>query len=538
MLLSSLETLMEMKNLFSQNRLFFQSLIRFSIIILLVIGVFFRFVNLDKKIYWSDEVVSSLRISGYTESELENKLRNGNLINKEQLNKYQYPNPEKTTIDVMKGIVIEDAHILPLHVLLTRFWVNLFGNSIAVTRSFSAFISLLTFPCIYWLCQELFRSSLTGWIAMALVAVSPAHVIYAQEARAYSLWIVVILISSAALLRAMRLKTKVSWCIYAATLSLSFYSHIFFGFIAVAQAIYVAIIERFRLSKTSISYLLASFVGFITFVPWIWIIVTNSHSDAVYWANVKQTLFDSASRWAGIISRVVLDLGVSPSDSKELKFALIPFIGIILVLIIYSIYVLCRRTSKRVWLFVLTLIGSVGLPLVILDFVFHKRYGTSRYTLPCILGIQLSIAYLLANKIRFNYKKSFQKKFWSLASLLIMISGIISCGISSQSQMWWNKFPEKYEEYPQVANIVSQYQKVLLISDTKIVPEIQILGHLVLPNVQFKIVDSKKLPEITSDFNDIFLFQPSDFLKSGIEKTYNFKLQQINKLLWKIIKSN
>jgi len=525
-----------MKKQLSKNWLFSQSLLRFLIIILLVIGVFFRFVNLDKKIYWADEVYSSLRISGYTLSELETNLRNGHLINLEELDKYQYPNPEKTTIDVMKGIALEDSHILPLHVLLARFWVKLFGNSVAVTRSFSAFISLLTFPCIYWLCKELFRSSLTGWIAIALVTVSPAHVIYAQEARAYSLWIVAILISSAALLRAMRLKTKVSWCIYTATLPLGFYSHIFFTFVALSQAIYVAIIERFRLNKTSISYLLASFVGFMTFAPWLWIIIINPHSDAVDWANAKQSFFDIAIRWAGIMSRGFLDLGVSPSDPKELKFALIPFIGIILTLIIYSIYFVCRKTPKRVWLFILTLIGSVGLPLLILDFVFQKRYGTSRYTLPCILGIQLSVAYLLANKIKFNNTKIFQKKFWSVASLLIISGGIISCGISSQSQIWWNKLPEKYEQYPKIANIISQYDKALLISDEKIVL-IQMLGHLLVHEVQFQIVSSNKLPEIPSDFTNIFLFKPSDSLKTGIEKTYNLKLQQINKLLWKIIKS-
>ncbi|MFN6500702.1 MAG: glycosyltransferase family 39 protein [Nostoc sp. DedQUE01] len=527
-----------MKKQLSENWLVSQSLLRFLIIILLVIGVFFRFVNLDKKLYWSDEVVSSLRISGYMQSEVEANLRNGHLISIEELDKYQYPNGEKNTIDVMKGIVLEDSQILPLHVLMTRFWVKCFGNSIAVTRSFSAFISLLTFPSIYWLSKELFRSSLTGWIAMALVAVSPPHVIYAQEARAYSLWIVAILISSAALLRAMRLKTKVSWCIYTATLSLGFYSHIFFGFVALAQAIYVAVIEGFRLNKTSIYYLVASLVGFMTFVPWIWIIITNPHADAVYWANVKQTLFDSATRWAGIISRGFLDLGISPSDSKQLKFALIPFVGIILTLIIYSIYVLCRKSPKKVWLFILTLIGSVGFPLLILDFMFQKRYGTSRYTLPCILGIQLTVAYLFATKIRFNSTKIFQKNLWSVATFLVIISGIISCGISSQSQIWWNKFPEKYEEYPKIANIVSQYDKALLITDGKIVPEIQILGHLVVPKVRFQIVASNKLPEIPSGFSDIFLFQPSDFLKAGIEKTYNSKLQQIDKFLWKMVKSS
>lgn len=523
-----------MKKQFSNNWFISESSLRFLIIIILVIGVFFRFVNLDKKLYWGDEVFSSLRISGYMQSEMNEQLSNGRLLTIQDLHKYQYPNHEKNVIDTIKGIILEDSQILPLYIVMNRFWVESFGNSVAVTRSFSAFISLLTFPFIYLLCQELFESSLVGWIAIALVAVSPIHVVYAQEVRAYSLWIVSILISSVALLRAMRLKTKDSWCIYAAALSLGFYSHIFFSLVAFAQAIYVIIIERLRLTKTLISYLLSSLAGFITFVPWIWIIITNPQSEAVTWANVKQTLFASAIRWAGIFSRTFLDLGISPSDPGILKIALIPFILIILALILYSIYVLCRRTSKEVWLFVLTLIGSIGLPLLIVDFVFEKRYATSRYTLPSVLGIQLAVAYLFSTKLTSISSKVWQKKLWSLVAFMVIISGIISCTISSQAQIWWNKFPERYQEIPTIANMVSQGNKPLLITDDSIIPSIQILGHLVDPKVQFQIVQKNQLPEITNGFSDIFLFSPSDFLKAGIEKIYNSKLQQINDLLWKI----
>ncbi|MEH2319720.1 glycosyltransferase family 39 protein [Nostoc sp.] len=526
-----------MKKQLSQRWLISKSWLRFLTIILLVIGVFFRFVNLDNKIYWGDEVFSSLRISGYMASEMNEQLSNGRLISIEDLHKYQYPNPEKNTIDTIKGIILEDSQILPLYILMTRFWVECFGNSVAVTRSFSAFISLLTFPCLYWLCQELFESSLIGWIAIALVAVSPVHVVYAQEARAYSLWIVTILISSIALLRAMRLKTKVSWCIYAATLSLGFYTHIFFTLVAFAQGIYVIAIERFRLSKTLIYYLLSFLAGFLTFVPWIWIIITNPQPEAVDWANVKSTLFASSARWAGIFSRAFLDLGISPSDPGKLKIALIPFVLIILALMIYSIYVLCRRTSKEVWLFILTLIGSVGLPLLLLDFVFQKRYATSRYTLPSVLGIQLAVAYLLTTKITSISTKVWQRNLWSFVTFILIMGGVISCMIHSQAQIWWNQIPGKYQEYPQIAHIINQGDKPLLISDDNIIPRIQILGYIVTPKVRFQIVEKNQLPEMTNGFTDIFLFNPSDLLKARIEKIYNSKLQQINDFLWKITKS-
>ncbi len=526
-----------MKKRLLQNWSISKSWLRFLLIIILVIGVFFRFVNIDKKVYWTDEVFSSLRISGYMHSEMNQQLSNGRLLTIEDLHKYQYPNPDKNLVDTIKGVISEDSQILPLYIVMTRFWLEWFGNSIAVARLFSAFISLLTFPFIYWLCLELFESSLVGWMAIALVAVSPIHVVYAQEVRGYSLWIATILISSVALLRAMRLKTKVSWCIYAATLSVGFYTHLFFTLVAFAQGIYVITIERFRLSKTSIYYLISSLAGFITFVPWIWIIITNPQPETVSWASAKQTVFASATRWAGIFSRTFIDLGISPSDPGRLKIALIPFILIILVLILYSIYFLCRRTPKEVWLFVLTLIGSLVLPLLVTDFVFQKRYTTSRYTLPSVLGIQLAVAYLFSTKLTSISTKVWQKKLWSLVAFMVVLSGIISCTISSQAQMWWNKFPENYQAFPQIANIISQGNKPLVISDTSIIPSIQVLGHLLDPKVRLQIVEKNQLPEITNGFTDIFLFSPSDFLKAGIEKMYNSKLQQINNLIWKITKS-
>jgi len=68
---------------------------RFLIVILLVLGVFFRFANLDLKVYWHDEVYTSFRIAGYTRKELVPQVFNGKVMNPEDLQKYQRPRPEK-----------------------------------------------------------------------------------------------------------------------------------------------------------------------------------------------------------------------------------------------------------------------------------------------------------------------------------------------------------------------------------------------------------------------------------------------------------
>ena len=157
--------------------------LRFFITILLVVGVFFRFVNLDRKVYWFDETITSLRISGYTESEIVKQVCNGREIGVEDLQRYRHPAQGKTLADTVTSLAVEDSQHPPLYYVIARIWIQWFGDSVAATRSLSAVISLLAFPCIYWLCLELFNSSLTGWVAVALIAVSPFHVLYAQEAR-------------------------------------------------------------------------------------------------------------------------------------------------------------------------------------------------------------------------------------------------------------------------------------------------------------------------------------------------------------------
>ena len=203
--------------------------LRLLIIVLLLLSVFFRFVNLGRKFYWKDEAFTSSR-SAYTKTELVEQIFQGNNIGIRDIQTYQHLNSEKSVIDI-KGLAVEEHILPPLYFVILRFWVQLFGDSVAVIRSLSVLISLLVFPCLYWLCLELFQSSLTGWVAIALIAVLPFHLLYAQEARPYILWILTILLSSATLLYAMRRKTGFSWTIYAVSLSLGLYSFLFTGLV-------------------------------------------------------------------------------------------------------------------------------------------------------------------------------------------------------------------------------------------------------------------------------------------------------------------
>jgi uncharacterized membrane protein len=136
---------------------FFSRKLFYLCVVLLILGIFFRCVNLGKKIYWGDETYTSLRISGYTERELRQEIFNGQVIGIEDLQKYQHLNSDKSAADTLNGLAVEEPQLSPLYFLIVRFWAQLFGSSVVAVRSLSVCLSLLALPCLYWLCWELFE---------------------------------------------------------------------------------------------------------------------------------------------------------------------------------------------------------------------------------------------------------------------------------------------------------------------------------------------------------------------------------------------
>ncbi len=526
--------------------------LRFLIVVLLVLGLVFRFVNLDRKIYWMDETYTSLRISGYTEAEVAEKLLEKQILSLQDLHKYQRLSPEKSVIDTVRGLAAEEPQLPPLYFVMVRFWAQMFGDSVAAIRSFSAFLSLLAFPCIYWLCLELFGSSLVGWLACALIAVSPFQLVYAQEARQYSLWTVVILLSSASLLRAMRVNTWRSWAIYAVTVALGLYSHLFFVLVVIAHAIYVFVIHNCRWSKTVKAYWLSSLGGIIAFFPWIVVILTNYNQALTMTKpqSIKTSLPYFIKSWLGNLSRNFIDTGFSSSSPFAISWTSLIFpslsVLVILALVVYSLYFLVHHAPKRTWLFIIILTSFTSLALIIPDLVLGRRTSvTGRYMIPSFLGIQLSISYFLACKLNPNLVKDWHNKFWNLTLLALLTSGILSCTLVSQAEIWWNNLTDTNNQ--QLAQIINQASNPLIIQEINPSPprynvfNLVSLSYLLKPEVKFKFVPEDTRTEIPRTFNNVFLISPSYALKSGIQKEYRVRVEPIENgqesRLWKLVKS-
>ena len=507
---------------------------RFLMVTVLVIGIFFRFANLDNKVFWFDENGTIFKISGYTIEEwrsVKNKL-NGQIISVEDFSNSYSPNSESNVTDTIKLLALQDSKHTPLYFVMLRLWVDWFGNSATVMRSLSALISLLIFPCIYWLCLELFQSPLVGWIAVALIAVSPFHVLYAQEARPYSLLPVTILLSSGVLLRAIHLKTKLSWGFYIVSWSLSIYTHTLSLFVFIAHGIYVLATYGIRRSKVFLAYLIATLIGLLTFIPWLFFIATNYDqvSESLEWQNTVRSFSDLVKNWMIYLSRIFIDYNPI-ADTKSTSFqtpSSTSLRWIILILVGYSIYFICRHSPRRIWLFIVTLIGIPALALAIPDIVFGGfRSCVARYLIASYLGIHLAVAYLLATKIASSTSSIWQQKLWQVVTVVLISGGVFSCAIISPAETWWNKYI--YDEIPisQISRVINQSNYPLLIFESQSHNETRYISHLLKSKVRLLQLGESDSITIPDDFSDIFLLNPSEELQDKLQKEPKIKLESI-----------
>lgn len=517
----------------------FPAWLKLLIVFTVLLGIIFRFANLDQKIYWRDETATSSRISGYTRAEVFQQVYDGRLVDVEAFKKYQQPNADKGLLDTVNSLAIEDPQHPPLYYVLARLWVEQFGSSIATIRALSALISLFAFPCLYWLCLELFGSAVVGWVAMAILAISLVHVSYAQEARQFSLWTVQILLSSAALLRAIRIMTVSGWGIYAATVSMGLYTIPLSALVAISHGLYVVLVERLRPNKTVFNYLLASTIGLFTFLPWLLILINQRSvfQTTTSWTAVDISKYVLVHTWLNNISLILVSV-----PAKSLIFAL-P----IVILFAYSLSVLCRNTPQRSWLFILTLSGIMATALVLPDIVLGgKRSLIVRYVFPCYLGIQLSLAYLFARQMTSPLLKLWHRKLWQLLFVIFIAIGAWASWGNAQTEIAWYKSDN---ELLSIARVINQATHPLVISDVQIeagrpadgmIGSVLALSHLLDSQVQFQLLPEFSFPTLPDNFDHIFLFSRSNTLAEHFSQTLQWKSTLLYKKrasLWQLEKS-
>lgn len=433
-------------------------------LVLIGLGIFFRFYHLEKKVFWHDEAYTAIAVAGYERGEARRDLLRSQGLSQAELQAYQTIDPESTWRDTLASVAAEEPQNSPLYFLLSRFWIQLTPMPVDLgMRSLAVAIGLCIFPAAFWLGWELFQSAQIAWFGTALIGISPVHLLYAQEARQYSLLTVVTLVASALLLRALRQKQKgflwLYWTLYAILCSVGLYTQPFFLFVMIGHGVYVLLQKPF-VARTVLFYGLATFASILSYAPWLYIIFGDLDAISGWRGETELTWVELIGRWLLNLSRVFADFYAGDSQNYDLIIRLTnPLLYLVVglsLLVGYAFVYTVRNTPRTVWLFIVTLTVFPSIFLAIADVLEGGVRSTiPRYILPSFLGVQLAVTVLLGTQLlgasmgkhptgKHQPGKS-QRRRWQGAIAFLCVLSCLSCFQISQATVWWNKYSNYYD---------------------------------------------------------------------------------------------
>jgi uncharacterized membrane protein len=334
----------------------------FGLLVWTAIAAMLRFANLDTKPLWTDEF-STLVFS------LGNSFQGVPLdqsIPLEVLLEPLKPHPGATVADAIARLLTESNHP-PIYFAIAHWWMQMFPPiygyiSVWAARSLPAFLGAISVPAIYILGCLAFRSRLVGQLAAAMMAVSPYSIYLAQEARHYTLAILLVIASLSCLTIAVQYIKKEKYLpiwiglIWILFNSIGIATHYFFALTLCAEAIVLMVMlwiklkfNKTRGNKNNLGFtfnfsfllpILGTIAGGLVWLP----IFTSSRygseltqwiqsSDRVGFAWISP-IFQALAGWITMISLL-------PVESSSIPVVILSGLGMV-IFFIWAIPVFIR----------------------------------------------------------------------------------------------------------------------------------------------------------------------------------------------------
>ncbi len=242
-------------------------------------GAYLRFHGLDRQSLWLDEL-ASVEVAS---------------------------RPTLATV-VTEGLR-RDVHP-PLYFLLLHLVVKAFGNSEFALRALSAAAGVLSIPLVFLLGRKLYDEE-TGLFASALTAALWYPIYYSQEARPYSLLMLLALASSwywMSVMEGLSREGRLRWGAaagYAAAALACAYTHYFgvllVAFQGVAAGVWLAARRPRSLGRLALIYAAVA----LGYAPWFAQALRTARSDAGWIPKPSAYILSACFRWFFNVSAVV-----------------------------------------------------------------------------------------------------------------------------------------------------------------------------------------------------------------------------------------
>lgn len=356
------------------------------LLIILLIGLFFRFYDLGKESIWIDEGFS------ITVSKL-------------------------SLIQIIKE-VSQDAHP-PLYFIILHYWIKIFGDSEFSTRFLSTIFGVCAIFMMYKVGSLLFNKK-TGIISALLLALSKFHIHYSQDVRMYSLIALLTLVSFYFFIKFFNKRNFVILISYILSSILLIYAHSVGIFIILLQNIYV--FTLYLLSKKNYKFIindwiLLQIILIILYMPWIGILRNQLLTIQNNFSLEKPTIY--------LLLKTFTAYAGSPSSSL-LFFLILLFLSIVTYKKIRKNFRNSLEIIKNIQSTYLSIINKIYLLLmwllipIIFPFII-SQFFTPIYIVRITIASSLSFYLLIAKGI-----EEIQHKFITIIifSLLIIFAMI------------------------------------------------------------------------------------------------------------------
>ncbi len=502
----------------------------FKIVIAVVIsiGIFLRFFHLGFQDYWHDEATTSLNIAGHTKFDAfqflcEHPRRFGELL--------VYCEPLRDGFaTVWKCWTTEQPAKAPLFYVLEYCWACSLGGTVVIMRLLPALLSLLQLPAFYWLGIEIFKSRTTAWLMVALIAISPIAVLYAQEARDYSLYTAMIAFVCAAFLKAVRTQSKQNWLLYTFILIVSLYTSFLIVLPVGAQFAFLIVRRNYKQLR---EFTFCTVGAAILFSPWIWLNMPHFINGYVDHDCLKRT--EPFLCWVGdVLCSYWMPLFYPGEVFLPYQQHRQKIIGLGAVL--YSFYKIVRARfyPGPTFLILLLVVGSA--PFMVMDLTTGGVRATIvRYMLHVLVVVISCVAYAFSSHCDWNgsWKKALAWWCVFIGFCLCTIDSTLS--ISTSHTSFLKMVTIDSELRPLADRLNRAQQPATVVADLGITNHVQMfaLCRLVKPETKLIFVLKLALKDIPTNLNEFYLFSPTPEFVEVLQKSdYEMKPIPQSKQIW------
>jgi uncharacterized membrane protein len=288
----------------------------------------------------------------------------------------------------------------PLYFLLMRGWAAI-GEGEFVLRYFSTMWGILGVGLIYRLGVQV-GGRRAGLMAAFLLAISPFHIWYSQEARMYTMLATLAIFANWCLLMLMRRERPLLWMVYVLTLTLFLYTHFLAFLLPVAHYAYLSIHYR-RLRAFFLKWLAAAAAAVALFAVWPGAMLLTG--------GFREAKFGNWIAPAGLFEpfNTLLSLSIGPSIDPASPAPYLA-LGLFLIFLVHGAIRFCRRlpstaagTRVREALDYRLLLFWCGIPILILYLISlnwpipeKRSVYVDRYLIMALPALLVAVAWGLA----------------------------------------------------------------------------------------------------------------------------------------------